>query len=95
MKNDTSYGHIVMKQPKGGKMKKLSVAWDLLDGKPHYARGRCLAYETTKNFYRIYNPERLIFDMDELLAALEYMHRTYENEEMRYIRILEPESDYA
>lgn len=52
----------------------VSISFWLPNEKPVYASGSHLRYETKESVYYVYNPLRLVFDVNQLISHIKTIH---------------------
>lgn len=79
VKNQLYFARVVMRIPKDKPRKSkyaiFEVAYWINDNiHPYWASGNHLRYKTIEGEYRVYNPNRLQFDLMELIARIKWVH---------------------
>lgn len=94
---DITYARVIMYVPKHKprKMKNAtpSVAFFFPDGIPSYVYGcdTFLSYSVNEIYYKIYNPQKFVFDFDELKNHLYQWHLRHDKAEAIDFRIVKTE----
>ena len=91
MRNDTTYARIApvkgswqYRDDKGNYLNHVHIVGFLPDWKPNYAMGQHLYVETDKQFYRIYNPQKLRFDFNRFMSGFKTQLRLWDEELISY-----------